>query len=138
MKVKGLDGRTHTWDLAGHVPLGSEQAGSSGHKLARKLLEKLFPLDKRLEEVILPGTGNLRADFFLPSRRLVCEVHGRQHYQFVLHFHQTRLGFIKHQQRDRDKREWCELNNINYCELPHDESEDQWAKRILSGPAGVG
>jgi hypothetical protein len=132
VRVKGLDGRTYNLDLTGHVPLGSEQVGSDGHERARKLLEKLFSLDRRLEEVTLPGTGSLRADFFLPARKLVAEVHGRQHYEFVPHFHKDRLGFMRAQARDRQKREWCELNNITYVELPDDESDDQWAARIRS------
>src|SRR5262245_17555649 len=114
MKVVGLDGRTHNWSLNGHVPLRSEETGSSYHDRCRSLLVTLFPTDRRLEEVPLPGTGDLQADFYLPGRRLLVEVHGRQHYEFCLHFHKNRLGFLKHQQRDARKREWCELNNIMY------------------------
>jgi hypothetical protein len=39
------------------------------------------------------------------------------------------LGFVKHQKRDREKKEWCELNNIEYIELPFDKEND-W-KEIL-------
>jgi hypothetical protein len=85
----------------------------------------------------LPGTNNLRADFYLPARKLMPEVHGRQHYVFCLHFHKTRLGFLKHQDRDRKKKEWCGLNGISYCELPYHESDDGWAARLLN-PTGGG
>ena len=32
--------------------------------------------------------------------------------------------------RDREKREWCELNSIEYIELPYNEKENQWVERI--------
>jgi hypothetical protein len=41
------------------------------------------------------------------------------------------LGFVKAKKRDADKKEWCELNSIQYIDLPFDETEDQWKKRIL-------
>jgi hypothetical protein len=137
MKVLGLDGRTHNWDLTGRQPLKSEEDGSGLHERCRLLLARLFPADRRLEELPLPGTNNLRADFYLPGRRLMPEAHGRQHYVFCLHFHKTRLGFLKHQDRDRKKKEWCGLNGIYYCELPYRESDDEWAARLLN-PTGGG
>lgn len=130
VKVRGLDGREHNLDLTGHVLLGGEQAGSSGHQRCRELLGELFPLDRLLEEVTLPGTGGLRADFFLPSRMLICEVDGRQHRDFIPHFHKTRLGFIQARKRDQDKKEWCVANNIRLCSLPDDESIAEWTVRI--------
>jgi hypothetical protein len=132
MKVQGLDGRTYHWSLKGHVPLGSEEAGSEYHARARMLLAQLFPADRRLEEVGLPGSGDLRADFYLPARRLVVEVHGRQHYEFVAFFHKTFFGFLQHQRRDLEKQAWCVLNALTYCELPYDESDPEWSRRILA------
>jgi hypothetical protein len=106
-------------------------------------LKKLFPLDRVLEEVTLEGTeGPLRADFFVPGRRLVVEVHGRQHYEYVPHFHRDRLGFLRHRGRDLQKREWCDLNSVVYVELPDTESDAQWGARVLAalgpgpGPGG--
>jgi hypothetical protein len=131
MKVQGLDGRTYSWNLSGHVPLLSEESGSQYHERCRLLLSRLFPLDRRLEEVPLPGSGELRGDFYLPGRRLMLEVHGRQHYEFVAHFHKTRLGFLQSQERDQKKKEWCGINGIVYVELPWNESDDDWSKRIL-------
>jgi hypothetical protein len=33
--------------------------------------------------------------------------------------------------RDKDKREWCELNEITLVELPYDE-EEKWKSLIAS------
>lgn len=140
MRVVGLDGKTYRLDLRGKTPLLSEQGGSSGHQRCRALLARLFPLERRLEEVFLPGTGGLRADFFLPSPRLVIEVMGRQHRDFVSFFHETRLDFLRTRQRDRRKEEFCVLNELRYVDLSDDEPDEQWVERILGAPGdrGVG
>jgi len=133
MKVKGLDGRIHNWNLAGRTPLGSEEIGSSFHVRCRLLLADMYPLEPRLEEVALPGTKGLRADFFLPNRKLVVEVHGQQHYEFIMQFHQTKLGFIQACKRDQNKREFCELNGITHVELPWHNTDSEWRAKIYAG-----
>ncbi|NCV19550.1 MAG: hypothetical protein EBW42_12500 [Rhodobacterales bacterium] len=37
----------------------------------------------------------------------IIEVHGEQHYEFSAFFHGTKLNFIKHKKRDKDKKQWC-------------------------------
>lgn len=32
--------------------------------------------------------------------------------------------------RDNEKKEWCELNNIQLVELPYNEDINEWRKRI--------
>ena len=127
MKVLGLDGRTHTWTLKD----GAVDNPSSGHLRARAFLAKLFPVELRLEEVILPGSNNLRADFVIPQKRLLVEVHGRQHFERVGHFQPTTGHFWQGVYRDRRKREWAELNEWTYIALPDDASENEWADLIL-------
>lgn len=130
MKIVGLDGRDYTWDLMGLSPLESEKSGSSGHQACRLLLNCLFPAERVLEEVFLPGSGGLRGDFYLPGRRIMVEVHGRQHYEFVLHFHGSYAGFLASKGRDNNKRDWCERNRIEYVDLP-DTDHELWSERIL-------
>lgn len=127
MKVTGLDGRSYQLRLV----CGASRQASTFHVRARNLLETLFPFDPRHEEVSLPGSGGLTADFLLPRQRLVVETHGQQHYAFSLHFHGTERGFLDAKQRDRNKARWCELNQFTYCELPHYEDDDQWRNRIV-------
>ena len=40
------------------------------------------------------------------------------------------MSFLKAQKKDREKVEWCELNNIKLIELPYNESTDEWTKRL--------
>lgn len=131
MKVTGLDGRVHNWNLTGLVPLGSEtRPRSSYHLLARALLAEMFPLERRLEEVFLPGSGKLTLDFFIPGLKLAVEAHGEQHYGFTARFHKTRMDFLRGQDNDRKKLAWCELNGIDLRILPYCE-EDRW-RSLLS------
>ena len=86
-----------------------------------------------LQEVAIPlrRTEALYLDFYIPLLKKAIEVHGEQHYKFVAHFHNNAMGFIKHKKRDNDKKEWCEINGIEYIELPYNESIEQWKQRIL-------
>lgn len=137
MIVQGLDGRRHSLDLRGSVPTDDEVANRSAlHLRARALLRRLYPNDYRAEELTLPGTGGLRADFLLPGRKLLVECHGRQHHEQVGFFHESRLDFLRGQSRDRDKQRWAELNQFSYVELPGGESDDEWRARIFAGAAG--
>ena len=42
------------------------------------------------------------------------------------------MGFLRHKKRDKDKQEWCNINKIEYIELPYNESLQEWKKRILN------
>ena len=84
----------------------------------------------------MPGTkyqhrkSTLRADFFLPNRNLIVEIHGEQHFTFNKFFFKNKLEFFRAQARDRDKKEWCRLNDITIIELKHNETIDEWRKKI--------
>lgn len=129
MKVKGLDGRTYTLDLTGHVP--SEDAGGSGpHKRARALLARLFPCSVRAEEVYVQNIG-LYLDFFLPSQKLVVEVDGQQHHEYVPFFHKHELNYFRSNLRDQKKDEWCDINNFRLVRLDDSLCDDEWSKLIV-------
>jgi hypothetical protein len=130
VKVIGLDGKTYSW-TSGNVPDHDDsKPRSSLHLLARSILKAMYPMDRILEEATLPGSGGLTADFWLPLRKTIVEVHGEQHYKFIPFFHNTMLNFYHSKKNDKNKIEWCEKNNIYLIELPFNESEQQWRKRI--------
>lgn len=132
MKVKDLDGREHPWNLTGYVPPeNSTRPRSKFHVSARELLQSMYPTDRILEEVPLPGM-RLFGDFYLPLRKMMVEVHGEQHYKYTPHFHGTVQAFMKSKKNDERKKKWCQLNNISLVILPHSETEDEWRERITS------
>lgn len=141
MKVVGFDGKEHKLVLASFKQRNNREHSSSNQSKVRNLIKTKLPRVPYFEEVTLPGTNKPRrssllyADFFIPSIPLIIEVHGRQHYEFCPFFHKTKMDFYKGQARDRDKIEWCELNNIKIVVLPHDK-EAEWeamiSEKILS------
>lgn len=133
MKVTGLDGKSYTMYLVGYQPkLSDERARSALHLEVRALLHELYPSDRLLEEVPLPGCGGLFADFFLPQRKLLVEAHGRQHYEYINFFHEDAMGFMKSKKRDANKAEWCRINSITLVICSYAESKDVWKKSIVS------
>lgn len=126
---KGLDNKDYKLTLKLRIP----KKCSKQHIRARNLLKEMFPNYIVYEEVRLKGTKifnkDLYADFFIPTHDLLIEVHGEQHYKKTF-FHKTNLEFIQARSRDQRKRDWCELNNFTYIELPSGETDEQWKHRI--------
>jgi hypothetical protein len=131
MLIKDLDGNSHNWQLTGNMAKGKVTNKSSLHLQARSLISNLYPTLQILEEVPIPLRKNeiLYLDFYIPLKKVCCEVHGEQHYKFVSFYHNNMLNFLKSQKRDKEKQEWCEINNILYIELPYNDI-DNWEKLI--------
>lgn len=129
MKVRNLNNEIVDWKVTGSEISSNK---SSLHIKARQLIKELFPTSQVMEEVpISPRRGEtLYLDFFLPLQNKCIEVHGEQHYNFNPHFHGTLMSFMKHKKRDREKKEWCSLNDITYIELPYDKDLEEWKKII--------
>lgn len=134
MIVKGLDGKEYKWNPT--LSQSCCKKRSKLHQKAKELLRQFYPHDRILEELSLPGSKSgyrrttLRADLFLPTRLLIVEVHGEQHYEFNSFFFKTKLEFYQAKARDNDKREWCRMNNIDLVELKYNEDIDEWRRKI--------
>jgi len=99
------------------------------HLECRDLLNQMLMGYGIYEEVTLPGC-NLYADFFIPGLRLVVEVHGRQHYEYVNFFHKTKANFLMSKKRDKTKAEFCMVNDLSLAILPYNEKE-KWNQIIV-------
>ena len=135
MKVTDFDGREHALTFKRFRGNSRRDNKSSHHIRARELLSELFPYQRIYEEVTLPGsktisTGLLYADFLIPNKYIIVEVHGKQHYEYCSHFHKTKADFMKSRKRDKKKIEWCELNDFTIIVLPYNK-EDQWKNLII-------
>ena len=132
MIVTGFDNKQYKLSLS-----NKEASNPSGqHIRGRLLLKNIFPNDIIYEEVTLKGSKkfnqkDLYADFFILSHMLIIEIHGEQHYKKTF-FHKSKLDFIQAKARDLRKRNWCDLNNITYIELPSGETNEQWRSRIYN------
>lgn len=134
MQVKDLDGNIYHWKLIGNISNSYNENKSSYHLTARQVIKDCFPTLKILEEVPIQirKSETLFLDFYLPLNKKCIEVHGEQHYTFSRFYHKDRIGFLRHKKRDKEKQEWCIYNNIQYIELPYNETIDEWKKRILN------
>lgn len=132
MDVVSLDGDNISWSLTGHISKGRMQNKSSYHLQARELISSLYPTLQMLEEVSAPIKKGqvLYLDFYLPLLKWCVEVHGEQHYKFVPYYHGNIMSFLKSQNKDKEKKEWCEINGIKYIELPYNENIEQWKERL--------
>jgi len=132
MNIVNLDGESVVWSLTGHISKGRITNKSSYHLQARELLSSLHPTLQILEEVTIPVRKGQIAymDFYLPLLKWCVEVHGEQHYKFVAHYHGNMMSFLKSQKKDKEKQEWCDINNIKYIELPYYENIEQWKDKL--------
>lgn len=130
MIVRDLNGRIHKWNLNGFMA-NANTVKSELHLSTRSLLHKIYPTVVVLEEVTIPIRNNQQAflDFYIPLYKLAVEVHGLQHYEFSKFYHGNQQGWLMQQKRDREKRLWCENNNIRLVELPCNDI-DNWENLI--------
>lgn len=137
MKITDLLGKTVEWRIKGYVAGDGHRKNSSLHNTARGVIRGEFPTVQFKEEVPIPtGKGTLFLDFYIPVHQIAIEVHGQQHYEFNVHFHQTKANFMSHRQRDADKAEWCRMNGIILIALPYNEDENEWKCRIQQSRYG--
>jgi hypothetical protein len=129
MIILGLDGKEHKLKVSNR----KKGRKSALHIKARKLIERMF-IETFYEEVSLVGSKTKRntllyADFLSLKAKIIIEVHGRQHYEYVSHFHANKMAFAKAKLRDQTKIEWAELNGFTLIELPYNK-EPEWETLI--------
>lgn len=132
MNVTDLNGNITNWSITGHIDKAYAKK-SSFHIQAREILKRLYPTMQILEEVTISirRSETLYLDFYLPLNKTCIEVHGEQHYEFTPFYHPNKMAFLKSQKRDREKKEWCDINGISYIELPYNQT-DNWENIIVN------
>ena len=63
----------------------------------------------------------LEFDIYIPSKNLLIEYNGRQHYQFIACFHKNKTRFVEQQRRDRKKQKLAKKNNYKLIIFKYDE-----------------
>lgn len=83
---------------------------------------------KYIREKIFDGCFNpktnkkLPFDFYLSEYNLIIEYHGEQHYKKMGSYFENRAGGLEGRQyRDKIKKDFGEINNINYLEISYKE-----------------
>jgi hypothetical protein len=130
MKVQDFTGKRYNWPPNGYsINFDDIRQRSQYHLECRRLLHEIYPLDRILEEVPLPGIG-LFLDFFTPHNYTAYEVNGEQHEEYNSFFYKTKGNFLRAKNNDKRKQEWCQLNNIHLIILDYKDIEN-WKEIIL-------
>ena len=131
MMAEDLNGDKVQWNPKGRTYRFDSDKGSKPHRAAREILYEKYPTQVILEEVSIPVRARQKffLDFYVPLAKLAVEVHGEQHYVFNAHFHSSKANFFRSQKNDREKAEWCDLNDISLIVLDHKELDD-WKNQI--------
>lgn len=64
----------------------------------------------------------LRLDIYIPKYKIAIEYHGRQHFEYVDHFHKTKEAFEASKQRDRLKVDLCAAEGITLLVFNYDDN----------------
>ena len=87
------------------------------------VLKLLFPLDNIIKEHYVRYKGTrLFFDFYIKPHHLLIEVQGRQHTEFVKHFHVDKKTFDGQKKRDNLKIEYIQENSeLSFVRFNYDE-----------------
>jgi len=128
MDYKDEEGRPVKWRPKSR-PRGN---ASKKHLEAIELLRTLLPYTNIYEECLLPiSNKSLYLDILIPDFMIAIEVDGKQHEEFNVHFHKTRLAFGLSKMNDALKEEWCAINKFTLIRLKETEKHEQWRQLIL-------
>jgi hypothetical protein len=99
---------------------------SKGEVECRRVLQAYFPgrqfakaRPDFLRNEVTGGKVNLELDCYQEDLKLGVEYSGRQHYEFVPHFHENKDAFTMQKYRDYMKRNLCEKNGVKLIEVPY-------------------
>jgi hypothetical protein len=126
MRVVTLNNQEIEWK-----PKGSNKIVSQLQLHASDVILNLLPGTLLLYEVSIPIQirKKLWIDIYIVRHNIMVEIQGRQHTHRVKHF-QTAKQFAEQQERDEQKRMWCELNNIPLIHLNYNEDTITWTEKI--------
>lgn len=89
------------------------------------ILKKNWPHNIILKEHYVNYKGvRLFFDFYMKDLNILFEIQGRQHKEFVKHFHGDRAGFFEQKKRDNLKQEYVEINSIPLVMVEYNEEID--------------
>lgn len=137
MKVKIFRGAKTVekpWSFRGYQVDWNGPTRSKFQTRVKMFLYPFWRYHNVYEELKLPGC-RLSFDLYNETLRLALECQGAQHTQMVSHFHGKGHGgfsaFKKQLDRDVQKDEFCQLNNITFVEIfEKDELTEGLARKL--------
>lgn len=110
---------------------------SAGHMAMRRILKGCYGNFHVQEEypvnaVIAGRKTVLYIDFVIHELKVAFEVHGRQHFEFVAHFHSTPEGFNQSKHRDDIKAQSIADNGYTLIVIKDEDTVKMTQKRLLN------
>ena len=110
---------------------------SALHVKVRELLRELYPQYTVSEEGSLRVSIGCRSttvfvDLQVKELGLCIECHGRQHFEFVSHFHGTRGMFVEAVARDQAKARFIQDSGLSYLIIRFDEEKSLTRRKLLN------
>ncbi len=132
MKFKTLQGSIKRVSKLKNYLVDWDQSSRSKIQFnTKKILETLWKNHVVFEEFPVAGT-RLTLDFYNASRKIAVEVQGVQHRKYVPFFHGNhKVNHLDQLRRDKQKREFCEINDINLIEIYETDFKDNTIKNKL-------
>lgn len=105
---------------------------SRGQAALAQLMRKLLPGEEIICEYQIGEL--LRIDVYCPKYKLAAEFHGRQHFEYVDHFHHNQEGFTRHKERDLRKETLCREKGIALVVFRYNDmlTEEAVFQRLLA------
>lgn len=107
---------------------------SSGEVIIEDFLKKQYEILTQRETLFCknPITGRqLPYDIEIPSLKVIVEIQGPQHYNYIEYFHGSEDNFHYQQRKDDYKRRYAEKNGYKVIYINYDEIENGQYKQIL-------
>lgn len=123
MVLYNLNGRQLKVNPIKYLVKWDKQTRSAPQTATKKFLHRYWNSDLVCEEFKIPGT-RLKIDIINFTKKIIVEVSGKQHENFVKFFHGNRAGFLKSIKRDFSKIKWAEMNNFTFVEIYDSEVSD--------------
>jgi very-short-patch-repair endonuclease len=85
-------------------------------------LHELYPQERIARDMPVKVKGRvLYVDRVIRGPRIAIEIDGRQHSEYVAHFHRDADGYAEHKTRDRIKEQWLEDNGYSLVRFNYNE-----------------
>ena len=90
------------------------------------LIDECFPFFNKKKEIYVNyQKEKLFYDFLIDELRVLIEVQGQQHYEFIEFFHKSYFNFQKQKKRDKLKEEWAEDNGYTLLKIEYSDELDK-------------
>ena len=98
------------------------KARSAPEGRLKRIVAEMFP-EEWEPEYSPRWLDRQQIDAAVPAKRLAFDYNGKQHYEFIEHFHETRSGFERQEERDRRKAAQLKQHGWTLIVVPYWEED---------------